>query len=167
MLFKNKINLLITNQFINVNPIRILQIRFNNLCFCLVVSDTLPSFGLQPARLLCLWKSSGKNTGVGCHFPHAGDFPNPGIKPKSLVSPALQLDSLPAEQSVADAKSLQSCLTVCDCMESSLPGSSVQGVLQARILGLVATSSSRVSSYSRDWTCVSWIFWIGRQALSY
>ena len=32
-----------------------------------VVSDSLPPHGLQPAKLLCLWNSPGKNTGVGCH----------------------------------------------------------------------------------------------------
>ena len=31
-----------------------------------VVSDSLPPHGLQPAKLLCLWNSPGKNTGVGC-----------------------------------------------------------------------------------------------------
>ena len=36
--------------------------------------------------------SPGKNTGVGC--PPPGDFPNPGIEPRS---PTLQADSLPAE----------------------------------------------------------------------
>ena len=36
---------------------------------CLVVSSrfTLRRHGLYPARLLCLWDSPGKNTGVGCH----------------------------------------------------------------------------------------------------
>ena len=29
--------------------------------------DSLRSHGLQPARLLCPWDSSGENTGVGCH----------------------------------------------------------------------------------------------------
>ena len=46
MFKEDEMHLLITNQFINVNPITILQIRFNVLCACLVVSDTLPSFGL-------------------------------------------------------------------------------------------------------------------------
>ena len=32
------------------------------------VPDSLRPHGLQPARLLCLWDFSGKNTGVGCHF---------------------------------------------------------------------------------------------------
>jgi len=37
----------------------------------------------------------------------------------------------------------QSCLTLCDPMDSSLPGSSVHGILQARILEWVAISFSR------------------------
>ena len=41
------------------------------------------------------------------------------------------------------AKSLQSCLTLCDPMDCSPPGSSVHGILQARILVWVAISSSR------------------------
>ena len=43
------------------------------------------------------------------------------------------------------AKSLQSCLTLCDPMDCSLPGSSVYGILQARILEWVAIPSSRGS----------------------
>ena len=53
-----------------------------------------------------------------------------------------------------------SCPTHCDLMDWSLPGSSVCGVLQARILKWVAISSSRGSSWSRDRTyvpCVSCI----------
>ena len=33
-----------------------------------VVSDSVQTHGLQPARLLCPWDSPGRNTGVGCHF---------------------------------------------------------------------------------------------------
>ena len=40
------------------------------------------------------------------------------------------------------AKSRQSCLTLCDPMDCSLPGSSVHGILQARILEWVAMPSS-------------------------
>ena len=43
----------------------------------------------------------------------------------------------------AAAKSLQSCLTLCNAIDSSLPVSSVLGILQARILGWVALSFSR------------------------
>ena len=44
------------------------------------------------------------------------------------------------------AKSLQSCPTVCEPMDCSPPGSSVLGILQARILEWVAISSSRGAS---------------------
>ena len=46
----------------------------------------------------------------------------------------------------AAAESLQLCLTLCDPMDYSLPGSSVQGILQARILKWVAISFSMGSS---------------------
>ena len=54
-----------------------------------VVSDSLRPHGLQPTELLCPWDFPGKNTGVGCYFLLQGDIPNPRIKPKSPVSPAL------------------------------------------------------------------------------
>ena len=50
-----------------------------------------------------------------------------------------------------------SCLTLCDPMDCSPPGSSVHGILQARILERVAISSSRRSSQPRDRTQVSHI----------
>ena len=50
------------------------------------------------------------------------------------------------------AKSLQSCLTLCDPMDCGPPGSSVYGILQPRILEWVAMSSSRGSSRPRDRT---------------
>ena len=49
----------------------------------------------------------------------------------------------------------KSCLTVRDSMDYCPPGSSVHGISQASILEWVAISSSRVSSWPRDWTCVS------------
>ena len=48
----------------------------------------------------------------------------------------------------------QSCLTLCDPMDRSLPGSSVPGILQARILKWVAVSFFRGSSQPRDRTQV-------------
>ena len=51
----------------------------------------------------------------------------------------------------------KSCLTLCDPMDHSPPGSSVHGSSQARILEWVAISFSRGSSQSRDWTQVSYI----------
>ena len=61
-------------------------------------------------------------------------------------------------------------LTLCDPMDSSLPGSSVHGILQVKILEWVAISSSRASSQPRDWTEVShiadrfFIIWASRGA---
>ena len=51
----------------------------------------------------------------------------------------------------------QSCLTLCDLKDCSPPGSSVRGILQARILEWVAMPSSRGSSQPRDRTQVSCI----------
>ena len=56
----------------------------------------------------------------------------------------------------AHARSFQSCPALCDPMEYRLPGSSVQGILQARILEWVARPSFRGSSQPRDQTHVSW-----------
>ena len=56
----------------------------------------------------------------------------------------------------------QSCPTLCDPMDSGPPGSSVHGILQARILEWVAMPSLRGSSRPRNRTCVSWI---GRRIL--
>ena len=65
------------------------------------------------------------------------------------------------------AKSVQSRPALCDRMDCSLPGSSVQGILQARILEWVAISFSRGSSRPRDLTQVllhqHWqILWLRR-----
>ena len=51
----------------------------------------------------------------------------------------------------------QSCLTLCDPMDCSLPGSSIRGILRARVLEWVAISFSRRSSQPRDQTQVSCI----------
>ena len=53
------------------------------------------------------------------------------------------------------AKPLQSCVTLCDPMDCSPPGSSLHGNLQERILEWVAMPLSRGSSRPRDWTQVS------------
>ena len=63
------------------------------------------------------------------------------------------------------AKSLQSCSTLWDPMEYSLPSTSVHGILQARILEWVAVPSSRGSSQPMDGTCISYVSCTGRQIL--
>ena len=55
----------------------------------------------------------------------------------------------------------QSCSTICNPMNCSLPGSSVYRIHQARILEWVAISSSRGSSQPKDQTCINrWIFFL-------
>ena len=58
---------------------------------------------------------------------------------------------------VLESEVAQSCLTLCDPMDCSLPGSSLHGILQARILECVAISFSMGSSRPRDRTRVSCI----------
>ena len=64
---------------------------YYNVVSCSIVSDSFRPFGLEPTRLLCPWDSSGKNTGVGCHFLLQEIFPtresNPVLQPRS---PALR-----------------------------------------------------------------------------
>ena len=94
---------------------------------------TLRPHRWQPTRLPCPWDSPGKNTGVGCHF-------------------LLQRMKVKSESEVT-----QSCLTLSDPMDCSLPGSTVHGIFQARILEWGAISSSRGSSQPKDRTCISYI----------
>ena len=82
------------------------------------MSDFLHPCRRQPTRLPRPWDSPGKNTGVGCHF-------------------LLQCMKVKSENEV-----VQSCLTLGDPMDCSLPGSSIHGIFQARVLewGAVAFS---------------------------
>ena len=86
-----------------------------------VVSDSVRPYRQQPPRLPHLWDFLGKSTGVGRHC-------------------LLCLVLLPA-------KSLQSCPTLCDPMDCSLPGFSVQGILQARTPEWVAISLSNAGKW--------------------
>ena len=63
------------------------------------------------------------------------------------------------------AKSLHSCPTLCNPMKCSLPGYSVHGILQERILEWAAMPFSRGSSQPRDWTRISHVSCIGRWVL--
>ena len=77
--------------------------------------------GLQPTRLLHPWDFPGKSTGVGCHCLLRG-----------LVI------------KIFKSEVAQSCPTLCDPMDCSLPRSSVHGIFQARVLEWVAISFSRI-----------------------
>ena len=69
----------------------------------------------------------------------------------SLVAHSIK--NLPAIKDESEVT--QSCLTLCDPMGCSLPGSSVYGIFQERVLEWVAISFSRGSSKPRDWTRIS------------
>ena len=78
----------------------------------------------------------------GLPFPPPGDLPDPGIEPTASAAPALAggfFTTEPPRKSLlssaaAAAKSLQSCPTLCDRVDSSPSGSPVPGILQARTL---------------------------------
>ena len=85
------------------------------------MSDSVQPHRRQPTRLPHPWDSPGKNTGVGCHLP-------------------LQCMKVKSESEVA-----QSCPTLHDPMDFSLPGSSVHGIFQARVL---------------EWGAIAFSFWL-------
>ena len=99
---------------------------------------------LRDPRLLSMGFSRQEYwSGLPC--PSPGDLPNPGIKLTSLVFPALAgglfitSTTWKTWQKTVwkwEVKVLivQSCPTLCDPMDCSLPGPSVHGILQARIL---------------------------------
>ena len=99
------------------------RLNFNDMCAAAAAKSlqscpTLRPHGRQPTRLPCPWDSPGKNTGVGCHF-------------------LLQCMKVKSESEVT-----QSCPTLSNPMDCSLPGSSVHGIFQAKVLewGAIAFS---------------------------
>ena len=97
------------------------------------MSDPVRPHRRQPTRLPRPWDSPGKNTGLGCHF-------------------LLQCMKVKSESEVA-----QSCPTLSDPMDCSLPGSSAHGIFQARVLewGAIAFSSAikknEIMSFAATW----------------
>ena len=85
------------------------------------MSDSVWPQRRQPIRLPCPWDSPGKNTGVGCHF-------------------LLQCMKVKIEREVA-----QSCPTLRDPTDCSLPGFSICGIFQARVLEWVANILNNTS----------------------
>ena len=127
------------------------------------MSDSLWSHGLYPARLLCSWDFTGKNTGVCCHFLLQGIFLIQGLNLGVLHCRQIlyRLSHLYCFNKYfivnicfqflkVKVKVAQSCLTLCDPMDHSLSGSSVHGILHARILECVAIPFSRGSFQPRD-----------------
>ena len=77
----------------------------------------------QPTRLCHPWDSPGKNTGVGCHF------------------------LLWCMKEKSESEVTQSCPTLSDPMDCSLPGSSLHGIFQARVLEWGAIAFSTYNEY--------------------
>ena len=99
------------------------------------MSNSVWSHRWQPTRLPCPWDSPGKSTGVSCHC-------------------LLQCMKVKSESEVT-----QSCLTLSDPMDHSLPGSSVHGIFQARVLewGAIAFSASQVHMEYSTGQTTSWV----------
>src|SRR5574337_10933 len=97
------------------------------------MSDSVRPHRRKPTRLPCPWDSPGKNTGVGCHF-------------------LLQCMKVKSEREVT-----QSCPTLSDPMDYSLPDSSIHGIFQARVLewGAIAFSGSVPSFSFKESPCSS------------
>ena len=89
------------------------------------MSDSVRPHRWQPTRLPRPWDSPGKNTGVGCHL-------------------LLQCVKVKSESEVT-----QSCPTLSHPMDCSLPGSSVHGIFQARVLDWGAIAFSIMYSYGK------------------
>ena len=109
------------NQFEVLNSWDIINLCNNRSCCWVtsVVSDSVRPQRRQPTRLPRPWDSPGKNTGVGCHF------------------------LLQCMKGKSESEVVQLCPTLSDPMDCSLPGSSVDGIFQARVLewGAIAFSN--------------------------
>ena len=111
-------------------------------CCCYVasvVSNSVRPHRRQSTRLHHPWDFPGKNTGVGCHF-------------------LLQCKKVKRESEVA-----QSSQTIRDPIDCSLPGSSVHGIFQARVLewGAIAFSGVRYDWVTKHSTTQHSPYWWG------
>ena len=122
------------------------------------MSDSLRPYGLQPCRLLCPGNSPGKNTGVGSHSLLQGIFLTQGSNLNLLPcrqilyhlshqgSPTREraivvfFPFLLSAQKIKDTRNecvhAQSCSTLCDPMDYSLPSSSVHGIYPGKDTGV-------------------------------
>ena len=128
------------------------------------MSDSVRPHRQQPTRLPCPWDSPGKNSGVGCHFllqcmqvKSESEVTLVCSKlwllPVGLASPWLDRKMHPRSNfyswlhifrasSESESEVAQSCPTLSDPMDCSLPGSPIHGIFQARVLewGAIAFS---------------------------
>ena len=114
----------------------------------------MPHSGQVPDPFTSLYFSLA--FGTGCLF-----YFQPNCCVLSIISPKsitfLPLCYLRDKKQTCVCSVGQLCPALCNLMDCSLPGSSVHGIFQARILEWVAIPFSRASSQPRDWTQVSCI----------
>src|SRR5574337_199003 len=106
------------------------------------MSDSVRPPRRQPTRLPRPWDFPGKSTGVGCHF-------------------LLQCMKVKSEKEVT-----QSCPTLRNPMDCSLPGSSIHGIFQGRVLewGAIAFFKGEVRQYqSKESLFLAVITWLSLQ----
>ena len=133
-------------------------------------SDSVVSDCLRPHGLYSPWNSTGQNTGVGSCSLLQGVFPNQGLNPGLLHCRQILYQLSHKGRPFLRGLTVKFCKVIYEiyvCVFSyvqvfaaswSLPGSSVHGISQARVLQQVAISYSRGSSPPRDLTldsCIS------------
>ena len=101
----------------------------------------------QHAKVLCCWKTgpTSQRTLISLKL----------LIVDSWVTMYFLIFLFPSIYNICCCLVAKACLTLCSLMDCSLPGSSVHGISQARILEWVAFSFTMESSRSRDWTGIS------------
>ena len=137
--------------------------------FTCLISFFVFSFPFFPClchALVGCWFSA---QGLGLSLRVRASCPRPGT-PENSHTQVIQISMnsprglhLDTKIYMLCAQSFQSCLTLCDPMDCSPPGSSVHRILQAKILERVVMLSFRGSSQPRDQTCISYVSWFGRE----
>ena len=142
-----------------------------------LLSQAVVSDSLEPTSLLCPWYFPGENNGAGCHFLLHGIFPGKGLTRVFCISCMGRwvLYHCITRGALCICVCVCVCVCVlvaqlypalCDGMDCSPPGSSVLGILQARMLERLPFPSPkdlpnpRIESRSPEWQKVSSI--VGR-----
>ena len=116
--------------------------------------------GYQPA-----WAQTSSDPSHGHSFCSSVPSLFGGLETKEATVASVIDRTMILPKMCVPARSLQSCLTVCDPMDASPPGSPIPGILQGRILERVTMPSSSGPSRLRHRTCVSYISSLGRRVL--
>ena len=142
-------------------------------CLLLLVSSHHQQLWLHtPSCLIHNWVSQHKCSQTSRHYRDHLELPRPTLQNTSLSNHRAAFQTVPFSLILCSVSVTKSCPTICDPTDCSPPGSSVHGILQARILEWAAIPFSRESSQPGDRTQVSCIkgrfftIWAAREALS-